>query len=400
MPKYRVTLSDGRKVTVEAAQPPSEQDILGALGGSRPAPTAAAKPDEGRSWADTAVDALPAIGGAAGGIIGGLGGAAFGMGFGGVPGSIGGATLGGGAGEAAKQLINRARGENAPATSTAAARGIGTQAAIQGAADVAGHGAGRILTGGARMLYSSALKPTVEAIKGSPTRLAELITTGLEEGINPTAAGSRKIGRLVSTIHGKVKPLIAAAGQRGQRIDRLRAARRAEEFAKRQFGGLAPKADNEVIENVVEQFVEGAPSRVDDAFEAAQREGSLLRKTFGQRSGADVEARKALRHEVREQVGEAVPEINPLLARESQLLRLGKSVDRRAHIGANADPLSFAAIAPNMTQAALWLANRIPAVKSTVARGAYQAGKRPRAIANSLRASMFALLSGERPPNE
>ncbi len=37
MPKYRVTLSDGRKVTVEAAQPPSEADVLGALGGETPA---------------------------------------------------------------------------------------------------------------------------------------------------------------------------------------------------------------------------------------------------------------------------------------------------------------------------------------------------------------------------
>ena len=350
---------------------------------------------EGRSWADTAVDALPALGGAAGGIIGGIGGTAFGMGVGGVPGAVGGATLGGGAGEAAKQLINRARGKEAPGSATEAATGIGKEAAIQGAAEGVGIGTGRILTKGARRLYQSALKPGLDVTKGSAARLAEVITTGLEEGINPTARGSGKIGRIVTGIQNKVKPLIQAAGQRGQRIDRVGVAREAEDFAKGQFAGLAPKADHAAIEGVVDEFVAGAPSRVDEAFEAAQREGSLLRKTFGQRGGADVEARKALQHGTRQAVGRAVPEINPLLTRESKLHRLGKAVNRRAHIGANADPLSFAAIAPNMTQAALWLANRIPALKSQVARGAYQAGKHPRAIANSLRASIYALLGGD-----
>ncbi len=37
MPKYRVTLSDGRAVTVEADQAPSEEDVLGALGQDTPA---------------------------------------------------------------------------------------------------------------------------------------------------------------------------------------------------------------------------------------------------------------------------------------------------------------------------------------------------------------------------
>src|SRR5262249_55779481 len=113
MPKYRVELSDGRKFDIEADSPPSEADVLAALNEGPPPPatdTATMPAAPSRSWTDTAVDWLPAVGGAAGGLIGGIGGTAFGMGVGGVPGALGGAALGGGAGEAAKQLVNRIRG--------------------------------------------------------------------------------------------------------------------------------------------------------------------------------------------------------------------------------------------------------------------------------------------------
>ena len=36
MPKFRVTLSDGRVVTLEAASPPSESDVIAAIGGGQP----------------------------------------------------------------------------------------------------------------------------------------------------------------------------------------------------------------------------------------------------------------------------------------------------------------------------------------------------------------------------
>jgi hypothetical protein len=85
------------------------------------------------SWTDAAVKALPAVGAAAGGIIGGIGGTVAGMGVGGVPGAAGGAGVGGAAGEAAKQLINRARGAQAPQTASDAALAIGKEGAIDAA---------------------------------------------------------------------------------------------------------------------------------------------------------------------------------------------------------------------------------------------------------------------------
>src|SRR5580765_8442894 len=79
-----------------------------------------------RTWTDTAVDALPAVGGMVGGALGSLSGIPT-LGLGAVPGAITGATVLGGGGEAARQLINRVRGRDAPSTPTEAATSIGLQ---------------------------------------------------------------------------------------------------------------------------------------------------------------------------------------------------------------------------------------------------------------------------------
>lgn len=98
-----------------------------------------------KSWVDTAVNALPAIAGTAGAMIGGAGGTVLGVGVGGVPGAAGGAALGTAGGEAAKQLINRMRGADAPATMGEAASGIAVPALEAGATTAALGGAGKLL---------------------------------------------------------------------------------------------------------------------------------------------------------------------------------------------------------------------------------------------------------------
>jgi hypothetical protein len=103
---------------------------------------------------------LPAAGGALGGIVGGIGGSVLGVGVGGVPGAIGGATLGGGAGEAARQLLNRARGVDAPATSTDAAMSIGKEGLIQGALETGGAAIAGIGRAAGRSLLENAVRPT------------------------------------------------------------------------------------------------------------------------------------------------------------------------------------------------------------------------------------------------
>lgn len=74
MPKYEITLSDGRKLQVEADKPPSEQDVMAYLSKQPDAPKAEtpAAPAE-RTWGDTAKDV--AIG-----VAKGAGNTAFGLG--------------------------------------------------------------------------------------------------------------------------------------------------------------------------------------------------------------------------------------------------------------------------------------------------------------------------------
>lgn len=191
MPKYQIELSDGRKFEVEADAEPTEQDVLGAIGGAPMASHDAAAP-AARTWTDTAVDALPTLGGAAGGIIGGIGGTVAGMGVGGVPGAVGGAALGGGFGEAAKQLVNRARGMQAPGTMGEAAKDIGIQGGIQGAAELAGAGIGKGAQYVGGRLYSLALRPAAKLTNS----FGDVAAAGLEAGVPVSAGGAVKAAGL------------------------------------------------------------------------------------------------------------------------------------------------------------------------------------------------------------
>jgi len=173
----------------------SDADIAAALGGGAQKPS---------SWVDAAVNALPTIGGLAGGAIGGAGGTAFGLGIGGVPGAVGGAALGGGAGEAAKELINRFRGADAPTSSLDAAKNIGASGAVQGAGELAGQGAAAALRPVAKGVYGLALRPA-KALRDK-YGLGNLIEEGFANRIMPTAGG-------VAKAEGKVAE--SRAAQRG-----------------------------------------------------------------------------------------------------------------------------------------------------------------------------------------
>lgn len=161
MPIYTVEI-DGKRYDIQGDRQPTEAEARSAIGAYTPSQSKPTAPQP--SLTDRAVDALPMLGGAAGGIIGGIGGTAFGMGIGGAPGAIGGATLGGGAGEAAKQLINRARGKAAPGSMTEAAADIGMEGATQGAMEAGGRVVGAGLRAAAPRLARIAINP-IESVE-------------------------------------------------------------------------------------------------------------------------------------------------------------------------------------------------------------------------------------------
>jgi hypothetical protein len=161
-----------------------------------------------RTWTDVAVDAIPAVLGLAGAAIGGAGGSVLGMGVGGVPGAAGGAAVGTAGGEALKQLINRARGAEAPATAGEAATQIAVPAAIAGATTGVVGGAAKLAAP-----YTGAILQKVGGALESPSTIRQMVGKGVSaagraiDAAPPTAAPKMVLN---AADVGKIRQLIAA----------------------------------------------------------------------------------------------------------------------------------------------------------------------------------------------
>lgn len=172
------------------------------------------------SLVDRAVDLLPAAGGMAGGVAGGVGGTVLGMGVGGVPGAIGGATLGGGFGEAVKQLVNRLRGKEAPASASDAMLSIGKAGAVQGGMEAAGGVVGGAAKMAGRALLENAVRPTASLLREFPNVMQVIERARLPVGRGPFggASGAARAGQLRGASARGLRALLAKAEQAGTRF--------------------------------------------------------------------------------------------------------------------------------------------------------------------------------------
>lgn len=85
------------------------------------------------------------------------------------------------------------------------------EAVLEGTTAAALSAAGPALQGVGRGLYHLALKPRL-AYSQTPKQVAELVETGLREGINVSAGGYQKAGRLVGDISNNIKKLLKSLG--------------------------------------------------------------------------------------------------------------------------------------------------------------------------------------------
>lgn len=162
------------------------------------------------------LDTLPA----AGGIVGGV------LGAGSGPGAIGASALGGGAGEAFKQLAERAIGVKAPETSGEAAANIGTEAVLQGVGEMTGRAlplAAKGLRNAAEVQYGRALNATTKPLKAESRRIVpELLDQRVhgslerlaERGAGEAAEAGQAIARTYEKasdagVQSKTAPIIA-----------------------------------------------------------------------------------------------------------------------------------------------------------------------------------------------
>jgi hypothetical protein len=305
MPKYRVRdPRSNRTVVLTGDAPPTEQELHQIFATLNAEPRQAPE----RTWADTAVDALPTVAGAAGGIIGGIGGTAFGMGVGGVPGAVGGAALGGATGEALRQLVNRARGAEAPATPLAAAKAIGTEGAVQGATEVAGAGLGGVAKVAGKALVENAVRPTMSLVREFP----DVINTIVKERL--------PVGRSLPGVAKGSEQALAKLGEASRGVREL--------LAKADAAGTTFEASSLIQKPILELVDDIARQPLGDAQER-QLGGMLdefLRRNHGPLTPTAVKELKARAQAIAKPVYRAVEKGFPVTAEQSLNARFNAAV--------------------------------------------------------------------------
>lgn len=290
-----------------------------------------------RTWTDTAVDALPMVGGTLGGIVGGIGGTVGGMGVGGVPGAVGGAALGGATGEAMRGLVNRARGAPAPNSATEAATDIGTQGAIQGGAEVVGQAATRALSAGGTALYRGYLKPSLAG--NSIKKAQQVVQTAMDEALPVTEHGVKQAQNVIGDLRRQVDGILASTP--GE-VDLHTVADKVRAFAKaKYFRAGTPSADYDAALAVADSIdkhasLASSPTTVSltDANQAKRGlDTAIGEKNFGVDRGATKTAQKFARSALRQDIEATTlagggQDVGPLNAREGRLMDAAKALTR------------------------------------------------------------------------
>lgn len=273
---------------------------------------------------------LPAAGGAIGGAIAAPG----------VATAVGGAALGGGAGEAFKQLAERAIGVQTPETGTEAAQSIGKAAAVQGAAELGGRavasGLGKTVQKvlpAPEKQYAQALGATTNANKQlSEEIVPELIkrrVTGSREGIKELAEKQieKSGGELDAALAAKPKGSAADVSAVMDHLQQL----------KKQYvvpsgtPGVNTIVDKAAYDNL--SAMQKLVASTEPTFESVRRLRQILDgkvtagdKTFGRTiaEGSELDATREAANAIRRELAKADPNI----ARINKEFSFWKKVDR------------------------------------------------------------------------
>jgi hypothetical protein len=133
----------------------------------------------------------------------------------------------------------------------------------------------------------------------------------------------------------------------------------------------AKKAEEAAAEKALSELVAKGPTMsVQDAQRLKQGTYKVLEKKYGQLGSAETEAQKGLARGLKEAIAEAVPEVGPLNAKQSELIKALKVTGRRAMMDDNRNPVGIAGLSQSPSQLAVMLADRSALLKSLAARGA------------------------------
>lgn len=392
----------------------------GPVGSGTPAPSQPSAPE--RSWADTAIDSIPWLGGMAGGMVGGAGGTVLGAVVGGVPGAVGGAALGGAAGESIKQLLDTYRG-HPKASSSDAAQAIGEQALIQGGSELAGIGIAKGATSLGSTLMQQAVKPSQRLAAEFRTSQRAISDTLLKEGVNVTPKGVEKLKTLLGATQADLRQALREADATGATISPQAVAQRVDDASARAMKQVNPSADLGAIEDVRDEFLHhpGYPGQypIQSKAQAAMNPQPKVTRPlmpseaqdmkvgtyqqlagkYGEVSSAQAEAQKALARGLREEIEKSVPTARATNQREAQLLAALEATGRQAALAGNKSSIGLAWLANHPLNFLTAIMDRNPAAKSLIARGMYsQAGQASKVDPQMIRLAIAALGSSQDEP--
>lgn len=300
-----------------------------------------------RTWTDTAVDALPMIGGAVGGALGAASGIPT-LGLTSLPAAAAGAGILGAGGEAARQLINRLRGADSPTTPTEAATDIALAGGEQGALEGVGGAVTKGLSAGGRAVYRGYLKPSLA--RASVGKASEIVNTAIDEGLAVTHGGVATAQRLIGELKGKVDALLQQAP--GRTVNLSEVADNLREWARRMYDrpGRDPrdyKAALAVADRIdqhpsIRDFMPGQDKLADlPAANQIKRDlQGAARDKFGVPGGtAETNTEKVASARMRQAVEAGEPAVGPLNARESRLIDAARSINQAVNREANQSKL-------------------------------------------------------------
>lgn len=260
----------------------------------------------------------------------------------------------------------------------AAAQGYLANILTQGlpAAMSSGKGAS-ILERPAKWLMQTAVKPSSTL---PPSKVSRAMSTMLEEGIYPTSSGMEKAGKIAGGLDDSVDDILSGSSANvgvASIGSRLR-----EPFNKAKTQ-VNPMADMQAVRDTWDEFrnsplIKGK-TEIPVATAHAIKKGtyeSLGKKSFNEIGTSSVEAQKALARGAREEVAAAVPEVQPLLGRQADVMNVKEVAGTRALIEANKNPLGLAALRmDNPLSAATFWADRFAALKAFLAMQMHAAGR-------------------------
>lgn len=291
-----------------------------------------------RTWVDTAVDALPIVGGAVGGALGSeLG-----------PGAIVTAGIGGAAGERLKEYANALRGKADLPSTTDALKAMGTQGAVQAGAEVGGRLISAGLKAAAPRLYQAVLKPTA-AMRAEYPNLAQ---TAIDNAVPVSAGGAAKTEGLIQSSKATADKLVAdaAAAPNAATIDPRQAVAGITQAVQDVKGLPVARPQMQAIGDYARAYLAEHPGvqtlpEAQDAVRATDRFfNSAYRATMDRGNpvtAGSTAAALGINNETRNLLRQAVPGLQAQNAETQGLVGLKDAVERRAGQLANNSPIGM-----------------------------------------------------------